>query len=74
MKKSFLILVMILLLAFTTSAFATPDDDYRAEFSTLYIGNLSDQDVVYAAYYLRVYGWIQYLYGSSHQGQVRGGV
>lgn len=73
--RSFVISVFIftLLLFFSHPVFlqAAPDDDYVAEYSVLYAGNLSSSDAYVARNWLRHYGWNEQLFGDSHKGQVR---
>jgi len=66
-----LVLAIILLISGSVMTQAASDDDYKAEYSVLYAGDNNDSDAARVAYLLDVYGWSEYMYGTSRLNQVR---
>lgn len=63
--------IFLFLITYSMSFAAAVDDDSQIEFSTIYAGNLNDQDWYYAKKDLLAYGYTRRLDGTSHEGQVR---
>lgn len=71
-RSAFLLVIAMLWLSIGASIVsAAVDDDYRAEYASIYAGNLNDQDVMKVAERLDSWNWTRHILGSSSRNQVR---